>query len=56
MRRVEEEETAYMAKPQKVQQERKPACPIREKAQKWQRSSVRGHLGSCLVSSEGLFY
>jgi len=40
LRRVEEEEVACVARPQKAQQEGKPACPTREKAQEWQRSSV----------------
>ena len=40
LRRVEEEEAACMARPQKVQQEGKPARPTRKKAQEWQRSSV----------------
>ena len=40
LRRVEEEEAACMARPQKVQQEGKPVRPTRKKAQEWQRSSV----------------
>jgi len=40
LRRVEEEEAVHVARPQKAQQEGKPARPTREKAQEWQRSSV----------------
>jgi len=40
LRRVEEEEAVHVARPQKVQQEGKPACSTRKKAQEWQRSLV----------------
>jgi len=40
LRRVEEEETAHVARPQKAQQERKLVHPTREEAQEWWRSSV----------------